>query len=138
MTSEMGLGEMVNRIRRIDVTPTANAVVIPRAFLATVEGSIYLFCLIAPGKQDLLIRLQNQLAEMVQSSGGVPFAKFRGFRNQVRDAGEEGPARFVDGELIERFLDCPVEVQEAVVKDLPGEVGVEEIRGMIEGLRRIH
>lgn len=138
VTSEMGLGEMVNRIRRIDVTPTPNAVVIPRAFLATVEGSIYLFCLIAPGKQDMLIRLQNKLAEMVQSPGGVPFAKFRGFRNQVRDAGEEGPARFVDGELIERFLDCSTEVQEAVVKALPGEVGVEEIRGMIEGLRRIH
>lgn len=35
VTSEMLLGEMVNRIRRIDVQPTPNATVIPRAFLAT-------------------------------------------------------------------------------------------------------
>ena len=138
VTSEMLLGEMVNRIRRIDVTPTASAIVIPRAFLATVEGSIYLFCLIAPGKQDLLIRLQNKLADMVKSPGGVPFSKFRGFRNQVRDMGDEGPSRFVDGELIERFLDCSQEVQEEVVKELPGGIGVEDVKGMVEALRRIH
>lgn len=138
VTSELLLGEMVNRIRRVDVTPTPTAVVIPRAFLATVEGSIYLFCLIAPGKQDLLIRLQSKLAEVVRSPGDVPFAKFRGFRSQVRDMGDEGPSRFVDGELIERFLDCDVQVQEEVVKALPGELGVEEVKGMVEGLRRIH
>ena len=138
VTSEMLLGEMVNRIRRIDVTPTPGAIVIPRAFLATVEGSIYLFCLIAPGKQDMLIRLQSKLADMVNSPGNVPFSKFRGFRTQVRDMGDEGPSRFVDGELIERFLDAPVSVQEEVVKDLPGGVGVEEVKGMVEALRRIH
>ncbi|KAM3424282.1 hypothetical protein BST61_g11180 [Cercospora zeina] len=40
VTSEMCLGEMVNRIRPINVTPTANAVVVPKAFIATVEGSV--------------------------------------------------------------------------------------------------
>ncbi len=138
VTSEMLLGEMVNRIRRIEVTPTPSATVIPRAFLATVEGSIYLFALIAPGKQDLLIRMQAKMAECVKSPGEVPFNKFRGFRNQVRDMGEEGPGRFVDGELIERFLDCGEEVQREVIKDLPGGMGLEEVRGMVEGLRRIH
>lgn len=136
VTSEMLLGEMVNRIRRIDVTPTPGAVVIPRAFLATVEGSIYLFALIAPGKQDMLMRMQTKMAEMVKSPGWVPFNKFRGFKNQVRDQGEEGPTRFVDGELIERFLDCADDVQREVVRELG--VDVEEMRGIVEGLRRIH
>lgn len=138
VTSEMLLGEMVNRIRRIDVSPTPGAIVIPRAFLATVEGSIYLFALIAPGKQDLLIRMQGKMAELVKAPGGVPFAKFRGFRNAVRDSGEEGPSRFVDGELIEKFLDCGDEVQMEIVRDLPGGLGVEEVRGLVEGLKRIH
>ena len=140
VTSEMLLGEMVNRIRRIDVQPTPGATVIPRAFLATVEGSIYLFALIAPGKQDLLIRLQTNMSEVVKSPGGVPLAKFRGFRSQVRDSGEEGPMRFVDGELIERFLDLEDAVQQEVVGSLPQELGVdvEGVRGMVEGLRRIH
>ena len=74
----------------------------------------------------------------MKAPGDVPFNKFRGFRNQVRDMGDEGPSRFVDGELIERFLDCSVEVQEEVVRDLPGVGGVEEVRGMVEALRRIH
>jgi DNA damage-binding protein 1 len=37
VTSEMLLGEMVNRIRRIDVATAPDAVVIPKAFLATVR-----------------------------------------------------------------------------------------------------
>lgn len=39
VTSEMLLGEMVNRIRRIDVATAPDAAVIPRAFLATVRTS---------------------------------------------------------------------------------------------------
>lgn len=136
VTSEMLLGEMVNRIRRIDVQPTPNATVIPRAFLATVDGSIYLFALIAPGKQDLLMRMQANMAQMVKSPGHVGFNKFRGFRSAVRDMGEEGPVRFVDGELVEAFLDLDEAVQEKVVEGL--NIGVEEVRGMVEALRRIH
>ncbi|KAK5165060.1 uncharacterized protein LTR77_009157 [Saxophila tyrrhenica] len=138
VTSEMLLGEMVNRIRTITVQPTPGAVVIPRAFLATVEGGVYLFALIAPGKQDFLIQLQERMAEVVQSPGGVPFKKFRGFRSGVRDAGEEGPMRFVDGEVIERFLDLEEGRQEEVVEGLPGGMGVEDVRGVVEGLRGIH
>lgn len=136
VTSEMLLGEMVNRIRPITVTPTPGAVVIPKAFLATVEGSIYLFAMIAPGKQDLLMRMQSKMAEMVKSPGHVPFAKFRGVKTQVRDMGEEGPSRFVDGELIERFLELGEEVQGRICEGLGVEV--EELRGIVEGLRRIH
>ena len=39
ITSEIRLGEMVNRIRRISVPITVDAVVIPRAFMATVRLS---------------------------------------------------------------------------------------------------
>jgi DNA damage-binding protein 1 len=38
MSSEMQLGEMVNRIRRIDVATAPDAVVVPRAFMATVSA----------------------------------------------------------------------------------------------------
>ncbi|KAI9821744.1 MAG: hypothetical protein M1827_002325 [Pycnora praestabilis] len=140
ITSEMLLGEMVNRIRRITVPTTADATVIPRAFLATVEGSIYLFALVAPSKQDLLMRLQSSIATYVRSPGHMPFAKFRAFKNTVREA--EEPFRFVDGELIERFLDCGTELQEEIVGSLGvgvgGSVDVEGVRGLVEGLRRLH
>lgn len=74
------------------------------------------------------------MAELVQSPGHVPFNKYRAFKNQTREA--EEPNRFVDGELVERFLDCSSEVQEKAVQGL--EVDVEEVRIMVEALRRLH
>ena len=62
----------------------------------------------------------------------------------------EAPVRFVDGELIEKFLDMPANAQEEVVDKLKGvtagmDVGgsgqsldAEWFRGMVEGLRRLH
>ncbi|KAF2143628.1 uncharacterized protein K452DRAFT_267866 [Aplosporella prunicola CBS 121167] len=133
-TSEICLGELVNRIRRIDVMTAPDAAVIPRAFLATVEGSIYLVALIAEGKRNLLMNLQAKLAEFLQSPGNMPFNKYRAYRTEVRKADE--PMRFVDGEIVERFLDCPPDVQEQVVQGL--DVDVEDVRAMVEALRRLH
>jgi DNA damage-binding protein 1 len=157
VSSEMLLGEMVNRIRRIDVLTAPDAVVVPRAFVGTVslsipyfffffavyysmltppqiEGSIYLFGLIAPTHQDLLMTLQSNLGNLVPAPGDMDFAKFRAFKNTVRE--EDEPMRFVDGELVERFLDCSEEVQVKAVEGLG--VDVEEVRALVEGLRRLH
>jgi DNA damage-binding protein 1 len=41
VTSEINLGEMVNRIREIEVETTPGAVVVPRAFLGTVSPSLF-------------------------------------------------------------------------------------------------
>ena len=143
VTSEMRLGEMVNRIRSFEVNEMdarAPPPVTPKAFMATVEGSIYLFGLIAPSHRDLLMRLQAALAPMVGSLGNVPFNTYRAFKNQVREA--EEPYRFVDGELIEGFLNLKEDLQENVVRGL-GEVGVaaggpEGVRELVESLRRLH
>ena len=143
VTSEMRLGEMVNRIRSFEVSETDSrtpAPVTPKAFMGTIEGSIYLFGLIAPTHRDLLMRLQAALAPMVSNLGNVPFNTYRGFKNMVREA--EEPYRFVDGELIEEFLNLRESMQESVVGGR-GEVGVkagglEGVRELIEGLRRLH
>ena len=143
VTSEMRLGEMVNRIRSFEITEMdsrTSAPVTPKAFMGTVEGSIYLFGLIAPAHRDLLMRLQAALAPMVGSLGDVPFNTYRAFKNQVREA--EEPYRFVDGELVEEFLNLQEELQENVVGGL-GEVGVgagglEGVRELVESLRRLH
>ncbi|KAL1643749.1 hypothetical protein SLS58_004765 [Diplodia intermedia] len=136
LRGDMLLGEQVNRIRRIDMATVSDAPVVPRAFFATVEGSIYLFALITPSKVDLLIRLQSQLAEFVKSPGNYPFLRYRAFKSQVRD--EEEPNRFVDGDLIERFLDLKPQEQEELVKGVYAEIDVEEVRALVETLRRLH
>lgn len=77
--------------------------------------------------------LQSNLAQYVQGPGDVPFGKYRAFKNQVRES--EEPFRFVDGELVERFLDADANVQAKACEGLG--VGVEEIVRIVEGLRRL-
>ncbi|KAL8673948.1 MAG: hypothetical protein Q9168_001643 [Polycauliona sp. 1 TL-2023] len=134
--SEIRLGEMVNKIQRVEVEESSSAVVLPRAFMGTVDGSVYLFALIAPSKQDLLMRLQQAIAARVPSPGNVPFNTYRAFKNSVRES--EEPFRFVDGELIEKFLDCSSSLQESICEEVGVQADVEEIRAMVEELRRIH
>ncbi|QSZ34218.1 hypothetical protein DSL72_005808 [Monilinia vaccinii-corymbosi] len=144
---EMNLGEMVNCVKRINVATSKDALLIPRAFVGTTEGSIYLFSLIPPQHQDLLMRLQSQLASLPTqglsypefhsgtielSPGNLDFNKYRSYVSAVRDTSE--PFRFVDGDLIERFLDLGGDVQEIVGRALG--VPAEDLRGLVEGLRR--
>lgn len=64
----------------------------------------------------------------------MSFNKFRAFKNSVRES--EEPYRFVDGELVERFLDCTPEEQKRALAGL--NVDLDGVRAMIESLRRLH
>ncbi|KAK4213480.1 DNA damage-binding protein 1 [Rhypophila decipiens] len=134
ITSEMNLGEQVNRIRKITVETSPNASIIPRAFLGTVEGSIYMFGTIAPHAQDLLLRFQAKLATVIKSAGGIEFNSYRAFRNEEREG--EAPDRFLDGEMLERFLDIDDETQAQICHGLGPSV--EDMRNIVEELRRMH
>ena len=82
------------------------------------------------------MRLQQAMAMHVWSPGDVPFNSYRAFKSSVRE--EEEPFRFVDGGLVEQFLDCSMALQEEMCEGLGNKIDVEEVRGMIEGLRRLH
>ena len=79
--------------------------------------------------------LQSAIASKVDSLGNLSFDSFRAFRTLARSA--EAPYRFVDGELIEQFLSCEPRLQEEIVAEL-GNRDVEEVKGIIEALRRLH
>ncbi|KAL0768802.1 hypothetical protein CaCOL14_008110 [Colletotrichum acutatum] len=140
--SEFHLGEQVNKIRSLDIIPNENDPIVPKAFLATVEGSVYVFADIRPEHQSLLLQFQENLAGVVKTLGqadnapgaGLSFMSWRGFRNAKRAA--DAPFRFVDGELIERFLDLDEAKQEAVVAGLGPTV--ENMRNLVEELKRMH
>ena len=146
ITSEILLGEMVNRIRPIIPVPGAdptqsNAIITPKAFLATVEGSIYLFGTITPANQNMLMELQRAIAKYVLGLGNVPFMKYRAYKSVVRE--EDEPMRFVDGEVVELFLDVGEEVQKKVLEEMQVSMGngkamdVEGVRTIVERLRRL-
>ncbi|KAI2622197.1 mono-functional DNA-alkylating methyl methanesulfonate N-term-domain-containing protein [Hypomontagnella submonticulosa] len=134
VTSEINLGEMVNKIRKITVDASENAAVVPRAFLGTTEGGVYLFGLVSPKYQDLLMRFQNKLAEAVETTGNILFSRYRSFRNEERES--DGPFRFIDGEFLERFLDIDEKTQAEICAGLGPDV--EDMRNLVEELKRIH
>lgn len=159
VSSELRLGEIVNSIvpmrvphesmlttkaRHSSTTAAPSAVanipagpvVTPQAFLATVEGGVYMLGTIGAKHQDLLMRLQQAVATRTKGLGYMPWAKYRAFKNEVREADE--PFRFVDGELVEGFLNFGQEAMADAVAELGEGVDVEMVRGMVEGLRRLH
>ncbi|KPM40028.1 DNA damage-binding protein 1b [Neonectria ditissima] len=123
VTSEINIGEQINRIRKLHVAVNEDSIVSPRAFLASTEGSLYLYGDISPQYQDLLMTFQSRLEPHIRASGNIEFSVWRAFRNEVKES--EGPYRFIDGEMVERFLDMDEDTQElclgsSVAKDVKG------------------
>ncbi|KAH0547646.1 hypothetical protein FGG08_000135 [Glutinoglossum americanum] len=133
-TSEIRLGELVNKIQKIATAPSSEGIVVPRAFIGTTEGAIYLFGTIRDEKRDLLMSLQSKMAKKILSPGNLQFNGYRAFRDPTRAEAE--PYRFVDGDLVERFLDFDPHTQQELVGGL--SAGVEEVKGIVESLRRLH
>jgi DNA damage-binding protein 1 len=147
LSSSPGRDESLSTVKSdtdtLEATKLSGPAVFPRAFIATVEGGVYLMGAISPGYQDMLIRLQSALAARVQSPGYMPWANWRAFKTEVRQA--EEPYRFVDGELVECALGIDDDVFNEIIQEL--NVGgttkgrrwdAEEVRGLVEGLRRLH
>ncbi|KAI1104055.1 mono-functional DNA-alkylating methyl methanesulfonate N-term-domain-containing protein [Jackrogersella minutella] len=134
IAGEFNLGEMVNKIRNVTVDVSDNAIIVPRAFIGTTEGGVYVFGTISPEYIDLLVRLQANLAEVVETTGNILLDSYRSFRNEERESG--GSFRFVDGEFLERFLDIDENMQKEVCSGLGPDV--EAMRNLVEELKRMH
>jgi DNA damage-binding protein 1 len=80
------------------------------------------------------MRLQTRMAETIITLGRLDFNTYRSFKNTERETAE--PFRFVDGELIERFLDVGEEVQKEICTGLGPSV--EDVRNLVEELKRLH
>jgi len=93
-----------------------------------------MFGLIAPHAQDLLLRFQAKLSTVIETAGDIEFGSYRAFRNAEREG--DGPFRFLDGELLERFLDMDEETQKQICQGLGPSV--EDMRNTVEELRRMH
>ena len=143
-------GSLIGAERPSGLQDTAEAqysgpLVYPSAFIATVEGALYLHGTVSPAFVDVLLRLQSAIASRIQAPGYMPWSKFRAVRTEVREA--EEPYRTVDGEVLELLLGMDADVLDAVVEELNVGIGgkdgkasvdKEMVKGWVEGLRRLY
>lgn len=126
----------------VDRPARRGTIVHPKAFIATVEGAIYMLGAINKSYTDALLRLQSSLAIKVQAPGFMPWTKFRGWKTEVRDS--EEPFRFVDGEMVEQGLlrlsddDLEGVLREAGLTEGDSKVTLEEAKAWGEELRRLY
>jgi DNA damage-binding protein 1 len=90
--------------------------------LATLEKDVFEFAL----------KVQNAMNVVVQGVGGLSHEKWRSFHNEHQTRPAFG---FVDGDVVERFLDLKKDAAKKVAA-LAG-VSVEEITRRVEALQRV-
>ncbi|KAI5813292.1 mono-functional DNA-alkylating methyl methanesulfonate N-term-domain-containing protein [Pyronema omphalodes] len=103
----------------------------PIAFLATVEGGIYMIATIRGDLVDLLLNLQTEMMKVVKSLGELEWGKWRAYSGLDRCA--EEPLRVVEGEFVGRFLELEEGMQRSLVDKIGGTL--ENVKEAVESLR---
>jgi len=111
--------------------------------MGTVLGSIKLITQIPQDLFDLLSELQSRLAKKIKSVGRVDHSFYRMFHSEKKEEPCQG---FIDGDLVETFLDLDRPVMEELVSGLMGSdktgdkvpFSLEDTMKVVEDLTRIH
>jgi DNA damage-binding protein 1 len=102
----------------------------------TVNGAIGVLAVLSKEDFALLSKVQEKLAQVIKGVGGFRHEHWRSFVNERTPGGRESKG-FLDGDLIESFLDLRRDKMEEVAR-LVGGVTVEELSKRIEDLQRLH
>lgn len=136
------LGEFINRFQHGSLVmrlPDSELSAIPTVLYGTINGVIGVVASLPHATYQLLESLQEAMRKVVKGVGGFDHAQWRAFSNQHIPA---SPARqFIDGDLIEQFLDLKHESAEAVVAAMQGGhsgATVDSITQLVEELSRLH
>lgn len=109
----------------------------------TVSGAVGVVTQISHELYDLLIDLQDRLAHVIKSVGKIEHSFWRSFCTDVKTEAAEG---FIDGDLIESFLDLPRKEMMDVINGIQinngsgmkQEATIDDIIKIVEDLTRIH
>ncbi|XP_026318053.1 DNA damage-binding protein 1 [Hyposmocoma kahamanoa] len=140
------VGDMVNVMRAgslVAAVADSAAPVAAPVLLATVSGAILLVAQLQPATFDFLRQLEERLAGAIKAVGRIPHAAWRSFNTDIKTEPAEG---FVDGDLIEAFLDLDRDVQKDTIQGMQIDDGdgmmrdatVDDIIKIVEDLTRIH
>eukprot|EP00026_Physarum_polycephalum_P001286 Phypoly_transcript_01287.p1 GENE.Phypoly_transcript_01287~~Phypoly_transcript_01287.p1 ORF type:complete len:1113 (+),score=155.47 Phypoly_transcript_01287:258-3341(+) len=132
MVGEFHLGEFVNRFRHGSLMmkqPESEAANIPTMIFGSVNGVIGVIATLPKDLYEFLYKLQQRLVTVIKGVGGFTHEQWRSFHNERKTSEARN---FIDGDLIELFLDLKHDKMLEVVKGL--DVSVEETCKRIESL----
>ena len=104
-----------------------------KCVFGTIDGAIGVLISIPYLRYDVLQKLEKSLRKFVQGLGGLDHAKWREFKNQTDDKPAVG---FLDGDLIETFLNLTPEQQQKVADDM--KIETESLLKIVEEMSRLH
>lgn len=141
------LGDMVNVFRHGSlVMQHAGEASVPThgcVLFGTVSGAIGLVTQLPPHFFDTLVELQTKLTQVIKSVGRIDHVFWRSFATDRKTEPCEG---FVDGDLVESFLDLSRDDMKKVSQGMMLDEGngtkrdatIDDLVKMVEDLTRIH
>ncbi|KAD7117821.1 hypothetical protein E3N88_05089 [Mikania micrantha] len=136
VVGEYHLGEFVNRFRHGSLVmrlPDSDVGHIPTIIFGTVNGVIGVIASLPQDQYIFMEKLQTNLRKIIKGVGGLSHEQWRSFYNEKKTADSKG---FLDGDLIESFLDLGRNRMEEISKSM--NVSVEELMKRVEELTRLH
>jgi len=136
VVGEYHLGEFVNRFRHGSLVmrlPDSETGQIPTVIFGTVNGVIGVIASLPHDQYIFLERLQGCLNKVIKGVGGLIHEQWRSFNNEKKTSDARN---FLDGDLIESFLDLSRSKMEDISKSM--DVPVEELCKRVEELTRLH
>ncbi|KAJ0844874.1 putative transcription factor WD40-like family [Helianthus annuus] len=136
VVGEYHLGEFVNRFRHGSLVmrlPDSDVGHIPTIIFGTVNGVIGVIASLPQDQYIFMEKLQTSLRKVIKGVGGLSHEQWRSFYNEKKTADSRN---FLDGDLIESFLDLGRNRMEEISKTM--NVSVEELMKRVEELTRLH
>lgn len=136
VVGEYHLGEFVNRFRHGSLVmrlPDSDSAQISTVIFGTVNGVIGVIASLPQEQYLFLEKLQQSLVKVIKGVGGLLHEQWRSFSNERKTADAKN---FLDGDLIESFLDLSKSRQDEVAT-LTG-FPVEELCKRVEEMTRLH
>ncbi|AQK88922.1 DNA damage-binding protein 1a [Zea mays] len=136
VVGEYHLGEFVNRFRHGSLVmrlPDSDIGQIPTVIFGTINGVIGIIASLPHDQYIFLEKLQSTLVKYIKGVGNLSHEQWRSFHNDKKTAEARN---FLDGDLIESFLDLSRSKMEEVSKAMG--VPVEELSKRVEELTRLH
>ncbi|KAI9079024.1 hypothetical protein K1719_039024 [Acacia pycnantha] len=136
VVGEYHLGEFVNRFRHGSLVmrlPDSEVGQIPTVIFGTINGVIGVIASLPNEQYVFLEKLQSNLRKVIKGVGGLSHEQWRSFNSEKRQVDARN---FLDGDLIESFLDLNRSKMDEISKAM--SASVEELCKRVEELTRLH